>query len=342
METNGDKWLQGPVSNTEKGFTGPTTRGQYVYWCFTLNNYVDGDVERLRQLFNIGCSWYRFQKEIGEQNKIPHLQGVCHFKGKMRLSQLRNHYSNRAHWEPTGCAAANDYCAKNETFAGERWEGGKMREPKQLKDKSTTIKDPILTNKITLEQLNDEQKELIKQFLTKCPKDDRTLYWFWERIGNWGKTLVALYLIDNYGAILLAGAGKDAINGFFSYIKENEKVPPIVIFDIPRCSEGHISYNAIEQIKNGCIFNSKYETGMLRFDKPHIIVFSNEEPNYKKLSRDRWQVKNLRAEEIEIDESENEEDEDDEKPLEENRSIGVFGGVPDLCWEPEDLPEKDL
>lgn len=294
METNGDKGLQGPVSNTDKGFTGPPKRGQYVYWVFTLNNYVDGDVERLRQLFNIGCSWYRFQKEIGEECGTPHLQGVCHFKGKMRLTQLKTHYSNRAHWEPSGCAAANDYCAKNETFAGERWEGGKMRELKQLKDNTPTIKAPILTNKITEKDLNEAQLAIAKRFIKPCSQQDRQIPWLWESLGNWGKTLVSLYLIDNYKAILLAGGRADCINGFFSYIKENETVPPIVIFDIPRCSEGHISYSAIEQIKGGCIFNTKYETGMLRFDKPHVIVFANEEPDYSKMSMDRWIVENLR------------------------------------------------
>lgn len=311
METNGDEKLQGAVSNT---IIAPNTRGQYMYWLFTLNNYVIGDVERLRQLFNVGCTWYRFQKEVGE-NGTPHLQGVCHFRGKMRLSQVRTHYSLRAHWEPSKSEAANEYCAKEETFAGERWEGGKRREPKQLKDKYPDIKEPILTKKITLEDLNEEQKLVLEYFLGKCPLSDRVIHWLWERKGNWGKTLVALYLIDNYGALLLAGGSKDAINGLFSYIKENDKVPPIIIFDIPRCSKGHISYNALEQIKNGCVFNAKYETGMLRFDKPHVIVFANEEPEYSKLSRDRWQVKNLR---------EKEEFEEFEKELE------------------EDLPEKTI
>lgn len=283
----GDEKETGEVGNTDNVSPPPfNTRGQFVYWMFTLNNYIDGDVERLKTLFDKGCTFYRFQKEIGAKNKTPHLQGVCHFKGKkgLRLSQLKSMYCNRSNWRPTRSAAANDYCKKEETFDGERWEGGKQKQ----------LKAPILTKKITKEDLTEEQLAVANRFMEPCSQKDRQLWWFWENLGNWGKTLVSLYLIDNYGAIVLSGGRADCINGFFSYVKENERVPPIVIFDIPRCSEGHVSYNAIEQIKAGCIFNTKYETGMLRFDKPHVIVFANEEPDYSMMSADRWNVINLR------------------------------------------------
>lgn len=292
----GDNLEMGVVGNTDIVSSTPfDTRAQFVYWMFTLNNYIDGDVERLEKRFKEGCQFYRFQKEVGEKCGTKHLQGVCHFKGKLRLKQLKDNYCNRANWRPTRSGAANDYCMKAATFDGERWEGGTMKE---LKGK--TLKVPLLTQIITREMLKPRQIKIADKFLEKCGMWDRIVNWYWEHIGNWGKSVLCNYLIDQKGALVLAGAGKDAIHGFFSYVMENGKVPPIIVFDIPRSNDGHVSYNAIEQIKNGCIFNAKYEAGMLRFDKPHVIVFANEEPDVKKLSRDRWNIVELEEVEKEI------------------------------------------
>lgn len=286
----GDELDTGLVSNTDIGSTTPVkTRAQYIYWCFTLNNHEAGDGDRLSKLFYFNCRWFRIQEEIGAQG-TPHLQGVCCFNGKMRLKQLKDYYCNRSHWEPTRSAFANDYCYKKDTATGKFWE----KEDKLAKaKKELKTKSPLLTQKIMIDMLREDQLEIVNLFKEKCPWNDRKIIWLWEALGGWGKSFVVKYLIDNCGAIMLSGASSDAINGIFSYIKETNTVPPIIIFDIPRCNQGHISYNAIEQIKNGCIFNSKYETGMLRFDTPHIIVFANEEPEYSKLSRDRWDVKEL-------------------------------------------------
>ncbi|MEO5351322.1 MAG: hypothetical protein H7836_17020 [Magnetococcus sp. YQC-3] len=293
--------MTGVVGNTEMCDTTPfDTRGQYVYWFFTLNNYVDGDVERLIKCFDQGCHEYRFQAEEGEETKTPHLQGVCHFKGKIRLSQLKTYYSKRAQWKPSRSEAANAYCVKAETRIAGPWIKLKPEKKSKKKKQEEEPKKPILTKKVEYETLRENQKEIAKLFTDKCDEHSRAVCWFWDKLGDWGKTYLVKYLIDNCGAIMLSGGSKDAINGVFSYIKETETVPNIIIFDIPRCNEGHVSYNAIEQIKNGCIFNSKYETGMLRFDTPHVVVFANEEPEYTKLSRDRWRVVELEHEKKKI------------------------------------------
>ena len=57
-----------------------------------------------------------------------------------------------------------------------------------------------------------------------------------------------------------------------------------------------ISYDAIESIKNGLICNTKFETGYKAFGEVHIIVFANMEPDYEKLSEDRWEVHPLSSE----------------------------------------------
>ena len=67
-----------------------------------------------------------------------------------------------------------------------------------------------------------------------------------------------------------------------------------VIFDIPRANKGHISYSALESIKNGMVCNTKYETGVKVFNSPHVIVFANFPPDDESmLSDDRWLITEL-------------------------------------------------
>ena len=44
-------------------------------------------------------------------------------------------------------------------------------------------------------------------------------------------------------------------------------------------------------------FSGKYESGMVRYNKPHVIIFANCRPDIEKLSKDRWKVKCLISEE---------------------------------------------
>lgn len=256
-----------------------------LHWCFTFNNYIkgsDGSIKQLKDIFNINCKSYVFQEETGTCG-TPHLQGYCCFKKKIRPTSLG--LPKQIHWEKcNNIEASIAYCQKPETRTGDVFKFNLEGEPLDL----------LGDHKINYEDLRDDQKFIYNLFTSECPKTDRKIYWFWEALGNWGKTMLALAMIDNLGALMISGAAKDAINGVFSYIENNKKVPPIVIFDIPRTNEGHVSYQAIEQIKNGCIFNTKYETGMLRFKKPHILVFSNSLPETEKLSMDRWDIRNLR------------------------------------------------
>jgi len=63
--------------------------------------------------------------------------------------------------------------------------------------------------------------------------------------------------------------------------------------DIPRCGFASVSYRAIENCKNGSIFNKKYETGQIMFLPPHIIIFANSAPDLSMMSTDRWHVVEL-------------------------------------------------
>lgn len=67
--------------------------------------------------------------------------------------------------------------------------------------------------------------------------------------------------------------------------------PRVVIVDAPRSKQGDfIQYDFLEELKNGRIFNTKYESRMLEFPTPHVVVMMNEDPDMTKLSEDRYRI----------------------------------------------------
>lgn len=84
-------------------------------WCFTLNNYLESDVQRLKS----EDYQYVFQEEKGEGEGTPHLQGLIKIKDKKSLKQMKV-VNDKAHWEVCrNVAASINYCTKEETRCGE-------------------------------------------------------------------------------------------------------------------------------------------------------------------------------------------------------------------------------
>jgi len=236
-------------------------------WVFTLNNYTDLEIQELIDHFDKKAKVAIIGKEGGGVGKTPHLQGFVEFKKKCRPATL----SKRAHWEKAkGTAADSDkYCSKESDVIY------RIGFPAPIK---------------IIENLMDWQHQVLD--LSREEPDDRKVYWFWEPIGNIGKTQFVKYMVVKYGALFCSG-GKEAdiMNLVF---KSDMDATRLVIFDIPRCHKGNVNYGCLEAIKNGLVCNTKYETGVKVFNAPHVFCFANFPPQkMEHLSADRWVVKEL-------------------------------------------------
>ena len=50
-------------------------------------------------------------------------------------------------------------------------------------------------------------------------------------------------------------------------------------------------YTVLESIKDGCATASKFNSEVVRFKSPNVVVvFSNSTPDIQQLSKDRWKV----------------------------------------------------
>lgn len=134
--------------------------------------------------------------------------------------------------------------------------------------------------------LRDWQENAVEKLLRQ---DNREVLWVLDATGNSGKSFLASWLGCIKGAFeVTSGQTKD-----IAYAYEMQR---IVVFDFSRQKEEYVNYGVIEGFKNGVLFSPKYESRTLRFKPAKVIVFSNWEPNYKMLSKDRWNVMTLSKE----------------------------------------------
>jgi len=255
------------VSNKKQG-------NQFVRWFFTFNNYEERDVTKLRVYFNRHCKSYIFQEETGAEG-TRHLQGSISWSVRKRLTEFKE-LDERIHWEATkNSKAADKYCCKEETRTGEVWSYGKTKAFIRTKSKF----DEIVP-----------REEIVE--LIKSEPDNRTVNWVWSNEGGIGKTSTCAYIQHMYENVCIVnGKGSDIKNQVINHLRESEL--DILIVNVPRCNEDHVSYAAIEEIKDGLIYSGKYEGGFANIEHPHVIVISNMEPKREKLSCDRWNVINL-------------------------------------------------
>lgn len=249
--------------------------GKYHWWCFTYNNYTRGNLDLLLEWLDYGTEVrYWINEEIGEETGTKHLQGTLHFKNVQRYTTLRNKYP--IFWKPTKSMESSiKYCCKTETRVGVNLI--KENFEKKIKEKKFKTKN--------YEELYDWQKSVLT-ILEKEP-DDRTIHWFWDHKGCSGKTTLAKYILKNYANATYSCACKSA-----DILTITDETKNIYILNFTRTQEGFCPYNALEQLKDGLISDSKLKkkSNNIIMDPPHVICFANWPPETHKLSVDRWKV----------------------------------------------------
>lgn len=275
------KYMANTKNSVDLG--GRNTKGVVRSRCWgpnTWNNYNESDINNLLgfcERKNIVD--YIIQEEIGKNSKTQHLQFSIRFKNQVSLDTLKNFF-DKVHWEKSkNIFAAFKYCAKDDTHIGRRW-----------KKKRFNCKDPLENLKYY-----KWQEDILKLISKSCNVKNRKIHWYYDEIGGCGKTMFAKHIILNYENSCYCNAGKANDIKFYvsSVLKTNNNKLNVCIFDFARSNENYISYQAIEEIKNGIMFCGKYESGLCLFDTPHIIIFANFKPDETKLSMDRWIIKEL-------------------------------------------------
>lgn len=245
-------------------------------WCFTWHVHNSDHKDHMDQeklLLEIFKDYiYAFQLERGEESGKLHWQGYVRAKARFRFKERWGKKIGGFAQPAKGDDEDNLYCVKETTRVGFN---------------HTNIE--VFIDPMAGLEFKPWQNDIIN--ITRSPMDRRTIHWFWEPNGKVGKTTLAGHIImHDKQALLLTGKAADMKNGIVKYIDKNDVKPKIIFMNLVRDNETFVSYQGLEEIKDGLFFSGKYEGGMVQMNPPHVIVFANFEPDLTRLSADRWHV----------------------------------------------------
>lgn len=251
---------------------------------FTLNNYTEPELEALKNVSNVYTCSMIIGAEICPKTNTPHLQGYIEFKRQVDFSVLKK-LCPRAHWEKArGNRTQNEkYCSKENNIIINTLPPSKAKLLDQKKLR-------IIKNEYNNVTWKPWQQKVID--IIQGPKNSRTIHWIWEPDGNTGKSFVSKFIYCKYTSINGDGKKADIAYKIRDWQKENDEADPdIILIDCPRDSLEYLNYSMLEKFKDGLFSSPKYESCDILFEYiPHVFVFANEEPDYSKVSMDRWNV----------------------------------------------------
>lgn len=128
--------------------------------------------------------------------------------------------------------------------------------------------------------LNDE---------VSTPANDRDVRVVVDKEGNSGKSWLVRWWLTNRPNTQFLSVGKKTDLAYAVDVSCD-----LFVFDIPRGSMEFFQWALVEDLKNRLLMSTKYQTQMkVLHSTPHVIIFTNEEPDRDKLSMDRWKIMHM-------------------------------------------------
>lgn len=266
-----------------------------------------------------------YQLETGEGFTL-HFQGYLEFSKPQRLAALKKGQFTFAHFEPRRGTReqAREYTQKSEGQCAGPWQfgtwSGGQGSRNDLKEACADLLASRNLRQFALqysaefvkfhrgfERLLEATREVSRQSdpewrpwqvdalaIVAGAPHPRQIHWYVDSEGGKGKSFLVRYLATNRGALPLSSGRHDRLLNSFNG-------ESIVTFDFSRdvSSTGaggngdahdRTPYAVIESIKNGIVFSGFFGAGPRIYDSPHVLCFSNFEPDQSKLSADRWDI----------------------------------------------------
>ena len=168
-------------------------------------------------------------------------------------------------------------------------------------------------------ELKPWQDELM-QYIIPC---DREIFWIVGKDGNEGKSWFQKYVKSMFGTRRVV-SGIDIKTSNASIFQDLRKRPlvtaDIFLFNIGKSMKkfDEINYDALEKLKDGEAFASKFNSQQLKIRVPNVVmVFSNSPPNFKELANKRFRVFYIKNDELKGRKSV---DYESEKPVSKNKT----------------------
>lgn len=232
------------------------------------------ELEKLMVCLDENCDRYVIGIETGEGG-YQHYQTRIVCKVAKALATVRNMIEAYCpNWEgwatPTSRNGRNfDYCEK---------EGNFIRSWEKVLRKWATI------------ELRYWQEQAVADLTVQS---DREILVICDFEGNRGKSVLAKHLEVTHVADVCPVTDGDASN-YLEYCLNHPAKG--YVFDIPKADSiksKKAMWRAVEQIKNGLLYDRRYTSRKVWIEPPKIIIFTNEYPPLGMLSGDRWKVRKI-------------------------------------------------
>jgi len=142
------------------------------------------------------------------------------------------------------------------------------------------------TPKLVEGTLNSWQATLYDELLRE--PSDRSILFYVDSEGSVGKTWFIKYMLTKHAdrVQVLGLAKRDDMAHMVDASKD------IFLINVPRGSMDYLQYSILESLKDRIVSSPKYESRVKILRRtPHVVVFSNEDPDRSKLSTDRYIVR---------------------------------------------------
>ena len=289
------------------------------HWCFTLNNYTEQDVARLSSLIEQPhVSYLIFGKEVGESG-TPHLQGFISLAQRKRGNAVKTTIGSNPHVEiARSIHNAIEYCKKE----GDWIDFGQMGSTQGKRSDLEAFKEDVKAGTLDHKELRETHSDVWAKYTRFCiayvqdnqptpepiehelrpwqqallsilesEPDSRKINFIVDEVGNSGKSWFAhwyAYHHKNDSQVLNPGPKKDMAYALAPGLR-------VFFLDAPRSKQGEfIQYDFLEDLKNGYVFSTKYESRIKTYKPMHVVVSMNERPDMTKLSADRYNIINIR------------------------------------------------
>lgn len=299
----------------------PLNKQRSKHYAFTVNNWTNDDKESLLSAFNAGGIDYLVYGEETGASGTPHLQGHVSFSEVTRGPKVNKLLGVQCHLSMAKDTRRSiEYCKKDGCYTeyGASSNVPTPRERTDLEKFKQSVKDGITSLKVLREMHSsvfsrcqrfcidyvDDNRPTVpfrdyplrdwqQHVLDACSLevDERVINFVIDIEGNSGKSWLCSYIEKNIEKSQVLKAGK---RDDMAYALDEDRLslsfsePSVVLIDCPRCYMEHLSYQFLEDLKDGRVFSPKYYSRTKRFCPPHVFVFCNEEPDSKKLSADRF------------------------------------------------------
>lgn len=210
-------------------------------------------------------------QEVGTQTGYEHFQCKGHFRKPMTMNELKAFFPIGSHAEPSICKDFS-YCEKEGNFY-RSWEGA-----------LAPFHDLTLRN---------WQGEVIEEL---ADQNERQVTVIVDQNGNKGKSWLAKHLVAKYRYAYVPAMPSFEDYMFMAMAHENA---PGFIFDLPKSADNRIEkamWMAMETIKNGYLYDKRYEFKEKWIAPPKMLVFTNDLPPKDMLTKDRWRTYTIETE----------------------------------------------